>query len=68
MLKPLLPFFDSSEYILGFYLKTGEDNISLQPFMLLILICFPILPYIVYVAEQALLKTYELKQLKALIM
>jgi hypothetical protein len=68
MLKLLLPFRDSSEYILGYYLKTGYDHISLQPFMFITLICRPILHYVVYVTETALLKTYESKPLKALIM
>jgi hypothetical protein len=67
MLKLLLPFRDSSEYILGYYLKPGYDHISLQPFMFIILICRPILHYVVYVVETALLKTYESKPLEALI-
>jgi len=40
MLKLLLPFRDSSEYILD-YLKTDCDHISLQPFMFIILIRLP---------------------------
>jgi hypothetical protein len=68
MVKLLLPFRDSSEYILGYYVKTGYDHISLQPFMLIILIYLPILHYIVYVVETALLKTCESKPLKALTM
>jgi len=66
--KALLPFRDLSEYILGYYLKIVYDHISLQPFMLTILACLPILHYIVYVVGRALLKTYESKPLKALIM
>jgi len=68
VLKLLLPLRDSPEYILGYYLKIGYNHISLQPFMFIILIGFPILHYTVYVVEIVLLKSYELKPLKALIM
>jgi len=68
VLKLLLPFRDSSECILGYYLKNGYDHTSLQPFMFIILIHLPILHYIVDVVEIALLKTYKSKPLKGLIM
>jgi hypothetical protein len=67
MLRSLFTFLGSSEHILGYYLKIGHDRFSLQPFILIILSYFPILHYIVYVAEKALLKNYESKPLKALI-